>query len=77
MAIRVTDYNGDVDIYEDDGTASFDTEQVTNNLCITTTEKFVVYAEGKWTKAEQDNPHLDPVEGDEDYGPGTGEAQDR
>lgn len=58
MAIRVTDNDGVEYEYEDDGTAGFETEQVTNNLEITTTEKYVVFNGDKWTKVEQDNPEL-------------------
>lgn len=58
MAIRVYDHEGEAHVFEDDGTATFETEGVSNNLTVTTGTIFAVFAADKWCRVEQDNPFL-------------------
>lgn len=57
--IRVTDVTGEEYTYDDggeNGTGGFKTEDIHNNLVVETEKLYAVFAEGKWIKAEQDNP---------------------
>lgn len=60
--IRVQDADGMIHEYDDggaEGGGSFETEDVTNNLVIDVPEKYVVFADRKWVKVEQDRPGLE------------------
>lgn len=59
MAIRVTDVHGELRTYDEDSSenGSLETETVHNNLVIETDNVYVVFAEGQWLCAEQDNPN--------------------
>lgn len=51
--IKVTDKTGAVHEYTGDGEeASFETEDLTNNLVIDSPSRYAVFAAGEWIKAE-------------------------